>query len=84
MFELMDVNGSRSIVVKSMESILCPKTSVLCVPSDTGSWNTARDVCNSFGNNRGKPAFLNDRGSTNRGRYRRGLTKDFSFTICFF
>ncbi|XP_008322904.1 ATP-dependent RNA helicase DDX3X-like isoform X2 [Cynoglossus semilaevis] len=40
--------------------------------ANTGSWNTARDVCNSFGNNRGKPAFLNDRGSTNRGRFDHG------------
>ncbi|XP_071765697.1 putative ATP-dependent RNA helicase an3 isoform X2 [Centroberyx gerrardi] len=39
---------------------------------DTGGWNTAKDAYSSFGNNRGKSAFFNDRGNANRGRYERG------------
>lgn len=36
--------------------------------SDAGGWNTAKDAYGSFGNNRGKSAFFNDRGNANRGR----------------
>ncbi|XP_029372256.1 ATP-dependent RNA helicase DDX3X-like isoform X7 [Echeneis naucrates] len=32
-------------------------------------WNTNKDAYSSFGNNRGKSAFFNDRGNANRGRY---------------
>uniref|UniRef100_A0A665W7J7 DEAD-box helicase 3 X-linked b n=1 Tax=Echeneis naucrates TaxID=173247 RepID=A0A665W7J7_ECHNA len=34
-----------------------------------GGWNTNKDAYSSFGNNRGKSAFFNDRGNANRGRY---------------
>ncbi|XP_053709630.1 ATP-dependent RNA helicase DDX3X-like isoform X1 [Synchiropus splendidus] len=37
---------------------------------DAGGWN--KEPYNSFGNNRGKSAFFNDRGSTNRARYDHG------------
>uniref|UniRef100_A0A3Q1FEH9 RNA helicase n=1 Tax=Acanthochromis polyacanthus TaxID=80966 RepID=A0A3Q1FEH9_9TELE len=36
--------------------------------NDAGGWNTAKDAYSSFGNNRGKSAFFNDRGNANRGR----------------
>ncbi|XP_029372244.1 ATP-dependent RNA helicase DDX3X-like isoform X5 [Echeneis naucrates] len=36
---------------------------------DAGGWNTNKDAYSSFGNNRGKSAFFNDRGNANRGRY---------------
>ncbi|XP_044043660.1 DEAD-box helicase 3 X-linked b isoform X11 [Siniperca chuatsi] len=39
---------------------------------DTGGWNTAKDAYSSFGNNRGKSAFFNDRGNANRGRFEHG------------
>ncbi|XP_029372235.1 ATP-dependent RNA helicase DDX3X-like isoform X4 [Echeneis naucrates] len=37
--------------------------------NDAGGWNTNKDAYSSFGNNRGKSAFFNDRGNANRGRY---------------
>uniref|UniRef100_A0A672J3Z2 RNA helicase n=1 Tax=Salarias fasciatus TaxID=181472 RepID=A0A672J3Z2_SALFA len=39
---------------------------------DAGGWNTAKDAYSSFGNNRGKSAFFNDRGNANRGRFDHG------------
>ncbi|KAG7263903.1 hypothetical protein CRUP_021222 [Coryphaenoides rupestris] len=39
---------------------------------DAGGWNTAKEAYGSFGNNRGKSAFFNDRGNANRGRFERG------------
>uniref|UniRef100_A0A8C5DXA2 RNA helicase n=1 Tax=Gouania willdenowi TaxID=441366 RepID=A0A8C5DXA2_GOUWI len=33
---------------------------------DAGGWNTAKDAYSNFGNNRGKSAFFNDRGNSNR------------------
>uniref|UniRef100_A0A7N9AW73 RNA helicase n=1 Tax=Mastacembelus armatus TaxID=205130 RepID=A0A7N9AW73_9TELE len=39
---------------------------------DAGSWSTAKDTYNSFGNNRGKSAFFNDRGNSSRGRFEHG------------
>uniref|UniRef100_A0A7N6A3W8 RNA helicase n=1 Tax=Anabas testudineus TaxID=64144 RepID=A0A7N6A3W8_ANATE len=36
--------------------------------SDAGTWSTVKDAYGSFGNNRGKSAFFNDRGNANRGR----------------
>ncbi|KAA8579802.1 hypothetical protein FQN60_006895 [Etheostoma spectabile] len=39
---------------------------------DAGGWNTAKDSYGSFGNNRGKSAFFNDRGNANRGRFDHG------------
>ncbi|XP_078022047.1 ATP-dependent RNA helicase DDX3X isoform X5 [Epinephelus lanceolatus] len=39
---------------------------------DAGGWNTAKDAYGSFGNNRGKSAFFNDRGNANRGRFEHG------------
>uniref|UniRef100_A0A3Q3FQ27 RNA helicase n=1 Tax=Labrus bergylta TaxID=56723 RepID=A0A3Q3FQ27_9LABR len=40
--------------------------------SDAGGWNTNKDAYTSFSNNRGKSAFYNDRGNTNRGRFDHG------------
>uniref|UniRef100_A0A3B5MS40 RNA helicase n=1 Tax=Xiphophorus couchianus TaxID=32473 RepID=A0A3B5MS40_9TELE len=37
-----------------------------------GGWNTAKDAYSSFGNNRGKSAFFNDRGNASRGRFDHG------------
>ncbi|XP_051912882.1 ATP-dependent RNA helicase DDX3X-like isoform X4 [Hippocampus zosterae] len=39
---------------------------------DAGGWNTAKDAYSSFGNNRGKSAFFNDRSNANRGRFDHG------------
>uniref|UniRef100_A0A668UVS8 RNA helicase n=1 Tax=Oreochromis aureus TaxID=47969 RepID=A0A668UVS8_OREAU len=39
---------------------------------DAGGWNTAKDTYSSFGNNRGKSAFFNDRGNATRGRFEHG------------
>ncbi|XP_072295502.1 DEAD-box helicase 3 X-linked b isoform X2 [Eucyclogobius newberryi] len=39
---------------------------------DTSGWNTAKDSYNTFGSNRGKSAFFNDRGNANRGRFDHG------------
>ncbi|XP_065807830.1 ATP-dependent RNA helicase DDX3X isoform X6 [Labrus bergylta] len=39
---------------------------------DAGGWNTNKDAYTSFSNNRGKSAFYNDRGNTNRGRFDHG------------
>uniref|UniRef100_A0A665W6M8 RNA helicase n=1 Tax=Echeneis naucrates TaxID=173247 RepID=A0A665W6M8_ECHNA len=39
---------------------------------DAGGWNTNKDAYSSFGNNRGKSAFFNDRGNANRGRFDHG------------
>ncbi|PWA32293.1 hypothetical protein CCH79_00013142 [Gambusia affinis] len=39
---------------------------------DAGGWNTAKDAYSSFGNNRGKSAFFNDRGNASRGRFDHG------------
>ncbi|XP_063323889.1 ATP-dependent RNA helicase DDX3X-like isoform X2 [Pelmatolapia mariae] len=39
---------------------------------DAGGWNTAKDAYSSFGNNRGKSAFFNDRGNASRGRFEHG------------
>ncbi|KAM9828706.1 ATP-dependent RNA helicase DDX3X-like isoform X1 [Syngnathus typhle] len=39
---------------------------------DAGGWNTAKDAYSSFGNNRGKSAFFNDRSNANRTRFDHG------------
>uniref|UniRef100_A0AAX7UQ33 RNA helicase n=1 Tax=Astatotilapia calliptera TaxID=8154 RepID=A0AAX7UQ33_ASTCA len=40
--------------------------------NNRGGWNTAKDAYSSFGNNRGKSAFFNDRGNASRGRFEHG------------
>uniref|UniRef100_A0A7N8WWF1 RNA helicase n=1 Tax=Mastacembelus armatus TaxID=205130 RepID=A0A7N8WWF1_9TELE len=71
--------------MKCYYSTICIKQSsysliVLILLSDAGSWSTAKDTYNSFGNNRGKSAFFNDRGNSSRGSI--GCSCGLTSTVC--